>query len=512
MTVHILPIPSIPAQGAHLHDIRESEPLNSDHGDRPPTQRQHVCAIQDRCTDGEVSCRAAISQQGRRLPGRMIHAFRDILTILFTLLIMSCSPPEGERSPHAHAAGDGVISIEMEREIQSIRMNGKLPALQVAVVSGDRIVSIRSMGERADAMHLIGSVEKVFTATAILQLYETGFLGLDDDVNRYLPAPMRHPRYPDVPITIRVLLSHRSGLEMFRNQADWDTRFLTYHRDSVHVPPPVAFLSQEKFLQSSLDPSGENFDSSAWHFRPGENYLYSNSGYLVLKQVIERVSGTTYGDYLNEHIFTPLDMRHTTCRSDDPSRRYAVPYTRNGLENITLPAWAGGRDFIWSTAEDLARFMIAQLDSGRIQKIRILKPETIALMREPHSPGRSLFRLGSMCPYSSYGFGIIHYSGDWFGHGGSTIGFQSLFAFNTSTRNGYVILTNVNGLIHGQKNFDAVWASVSAVERLIKPGLGPSAYWRYLALIPVGAGILLLIILIRRRRRAAKEKPRAIPS
>jgi len=152
---------------------------------------------------------------------------------------------------------------------------------------------------------------------------------------------------------------------------------------------------------------------------------------------------------MHENIFKPLEMDNTKFYFEDSTANYATPFTRKGKENIKFPFWAGKRDFICSTAEDIAIFMIAHINNGRYKDFQLLKPETIELMQEKHSPGKSLFHLASDCPYTGYGFGIIQYSNNWFGNGGSTFGYQCLWSFNKSNNKGYVILTNINGLIYG---------------------------------------------------------------
>jgi len=357
--------------------------------------------------------------------------------------------------------------------LSSLVKEGGLPSLQAAVVYRGRASEsmVFGSGSGMDHMCLIGSVQKVVTATAVLQLHERGLLDIDDDVNSHLPFPVRHPKHPSTPITIRMLLAHRSGMEMFRNQVEWDTRFLDYGRDTPYVLNAPVLMSRDEFIKESLDPEGVNFDSSAWRFEPDITFWYSNSAYLLLCCLIEEVSGMPYRDYLRENVFEPLGMRNTRFYTDDTAVNYAVPHTRRNGENIKLPVWTGDRDMLWSTAEDMAKFMKAHIDSGRCGSYRLLKPETIALMRDKHSRGRSILHPMSNCPTAGYGLGIEQYSGEWFGHGGSTIGFQCLWRFNAENGNGYVLLTNVNGLIHGPKNFDAVWATVSAAAKVLKSEL-----------------------------------------
>ena len=392
--------------------------------------------------------------------------------------------------------------IELKNDIRSLVENGKLPSLQAAVISRDKIIfsEIFGTGSGRNTMYMIGSIQKVFTATAVMQLYEKKRLRIDDDVNLYLPFHVRNPRYPDVPVTIGMLLSHRSGLEMFKNQVEWDTRFLNFRKDGTSGSmPDAAFLSQPDFLKASLDRTGANFDSSVWHFKPGTNYIYSVSAQYILFCLIEKISGQTYSAYMHENIFKPLEMNNTMFYKDDSTADFAIPYERKDSINVKLPFWAGERDFICSTAEDLARFMIAHMNKGRYKNHQLLEPGTIALMREKHSPGKDIFHLSSNCPFKGYGLGIIQYSGDCFGHGGSTFGFLSLWCFNNSQKRGYVILTNINGILYGGDNFNSVWGTVSSVEKAFKTGIGLSRIdWKiYLIIACFVVGAFTYIIYFR---------------
>jgi hypothetical protein len=126
----------------------------------------------------------------------------------------------------------------------------------------------------------------------------------------------------------------------------------------------------------------------------------------------------------------------------------------------------------------MAKFIIAHMQEGKFEDNILLQPETMELLHKKHSHGRYLFKLSSNCRFSGYGFGIIQYKNYWFGHGGSTIGSQSLWKFNKSQDKGYIILTNANGLLHSKENFDAVWATVSAIEKAVRLALGFSNLYR----------------------------------
>jgi CubicO group peptidase (beta-lactamase class C family) len=146
------------------------------------------------------------------------------MLILFGGILLGCSTIKSEQS--------SIIDSEIEKKIEEIVVGGELPSVQVAVINQNQIVWSKTFGENSDTYYLYmnGSVQKVVDATAILQLYEKGMIDLDADISEYIPFEISHPKYPNVPITTRMLLSHRSGLDAVSDQFGWDTKcqFIEY--------------------------------------------------------------------------------------------------------------------------------------------------------------------------------------------------------------------------------------------------------------------------------------------
>ena len=195
--------------------------------------------------------------------------------------------------------------IDLERRIDSIFAaynSTHSPGCALGVIRDGQFVFQRGYG-MANLDHgialtpasvfRIGSTSKQFTAAAVLLLAEEGKLSLDDDVRRFLPELKDHGR----PVTIRQLLHHTSGvrdyltLMMLAGKRDDDF----YTDDEV-----VALLARQREL----------------NFPPGQEYLYSNSGYFLLSQIVERASGKSLREYAQERIFRPLGMTHTHFHDD----------------------------------------------------------------------------------------------------------------------------------------------------------------------------------------------------
>jgi CubicO group peptidase (beta-lactamase class C family) len=222
-----------------------------------------------------------------------------------------------------------------------------------------------------DTVFRLGSVTKQFTAAAIMLLVEDGKVGLDDDVQSVLTDYPTQGRR----VTIRHLLNHTSGIRNFNSQPDFPERTdLT--------------LAEVIGLFKDLPPD----------FTPGERYVYSNSGYVLLGAVIEALSGMAYRTFLLERFFRPLGMRQTRYLYDEPivaKRARGYRLGPKGLENartmsMTLPHAAGA---LGSTVGDLLTWTHA-LRSGQA-----ISAQSHAAMIEP-----ARLNDGSL---SEYGFGLI---------------------------------------------------------------------------------------------------------
>jgi CubicO group peptidase (beta-lactamase class C family) len=181
----------------------------------------------------------------------------------------------------------------------------------------------------------VGSVTKQFTALAIIQLEEKGLLSTDDHINKYLPD------YPNGDkITIHHLLTHTSGIPSF-------TSFRDFKKESVLPATPLQTI--------------DRFKNKELLFPPGTNYKYSDSDYILLGYIMEKVTGKTYQEYLSESIFKPLNMSNTNY--DNPklilkNRASGYVYEDGILYNadyndMSVPFAAGA---LFSTTEDLYKW------------------------------------------------------------------------------------------------------------------------------------------------------------
>ena len=155
---------------------------------------------------------------------------------------------------------------------------GDIPSLSVGIVVNDELVWAKNYDGPAglDTVYIVGSIQKPFTASAVLQLVERGTLDLDEDVSAYLPFPVRHPRHPDTPITIRMLLAHQSGLGLDTDfeglhifQGDYSVYEFGEELLGIELPRLDPYPSSETLYEGLLTPGGIYYEPDVWEFEPG---------------------------------------------------------------------------------------------------------------------------------------------------------------------------------------------------------------------------------------------------
>lgn len=221
------------------------------------------------------------------------------------------------------------------------------PGVSAIVVKGGKAVFRKSYG-MADVEgkipldptmpHLIGSLTKPFTAAAIMLLSEEGKLSVADDVRVYLPDYPTHGKG----ITVEHLLTHTSGI-----------------RDYFDLPGFRKDLDRDMPLSELID----TFKSEPLEFEPGSAFAYSNSGYILLGAIIERVSGQPYCAFMRQRIFEPLGMADTQCAGSRLSG--VVGYSRSTIAKPVSMTKTYAAGALQSTVDDLAKWNAA-IDSGRL--------------------------------------------------------------------------------------------------------------------------------------------------
>jgi CubicO group peptidase (beta-lactamase class C family) len=230
----------------------------------------------------------------------------------------------------------------------------------VLIASGDQFLFRRGYGladreeqilNNADTQFSLQSISKLFTYAAVMMEVNAGRVSLDDPIESYLPGFPNGDR-----ITIDHLLHHSSGLLHYPHEVP----------DHIHgsLTTPI-----------TLDVLIEELKGFPLKFEPGTQFGYSNAGYSVLARVIEIVSGTTFGDYLENNIFTPTRMNHTTADWDSVSQDLAIGYEEVAGEYIRSPSdhpsHYVGAGTCYSTVDDMYRWYKAIYVDGSMSEFSL---------------------------------------------------------------------------------------------------------------------------------------------
>lgn len=337
------------------------------------------------------------------IPARMRR--RDLLTAA-VFAAAACSQSADEPSPEAEtAAGLDTEPLEQASALIEEQVGaGKLVAATLAVRRGDHGFR-RAFGKARseDAVFLIASISKPMTAAGVMVLADRGALTLSDPANKFLPELTGDGREN---ITVEHLLTHTSGLpDQLPNNSELR---------AAHAP-----LSE--FVAGAVQ--------QPLKFEPGTDYSYQSMGILLAAEIVQRITGQEFRDFLKAEVFQPLGMGRTVMGLAPISLEEAMP------SQVEFAAPEGGagdpstKDWDWnspywrdlgapwggahSTAPDIERFLRYFLDPDD----RVLKPATALLMRENHTQGMNAdrglgFQLGT-----GFSAGC---SPQTFGHGGST--------------------------------------------------------------------------------------------
>jgi CubicO group peptidase (beta-lactamase class C family) len=355
-------------------------------------------------------------------------------------VVVACGAPAVTSTPgQTSAPSDAIAAViaDYQQEIPRLMREHNVPGLSVAVVDDRGLVWSEGFGVTdihgsepvtSDTVFSIQSTSKVFTATAVLLAVQDGVLDLDEPITAYLPEFTVHSifeEHPEAKITLRHLLSHTAGF--------------------THEAP----------VGNNWDEDAGSFDehirsiSDTWlRFPVGTGYAYSNLGIDLAGYVLQQVTGRTFVDYVQDHLFEPLAMTNSSfdadaIRANDKRAIGHAPPAPRIFRPVPMVA-AGG---MYSSANDLARFVQFQLGDGVVDGRAVLDPALLDEMLTVQFPERGE-RYG-------YGLGVARtgwYRGrnaDLFSHGGGGFGFSSDLWWLPELQLGIVVLTNSDHDLQG---------------------------------------------------------------
>ncbi|MFZ0421194.1 MAG: serine hydrolase [Candidatus Sulfotelmatobacter sp.] len=362
----------------------------------------------------------------------MFKLHRSVLVI--TTVLLACA---------ASLCAQAAAPPDLDSYVANSMTTFDVPGMAVAIVKDGKIVVAKGYGVRKlgdptpvdeHTMFGIGSNTKAFTTAALAGLVDAGKLSWDDPVYQRLPGFVMYDPYVSHEMTIRDLLTHRSGMGL----GEGDLLFWphsTYTRDEI--------IYKLRFMKPASS------------FR--SHYAYDNLLYMTAGQIVPAVTGTSWDDYIRQHIFEPLGMNHSTVSNATfkPGDDYAFPHERvdGRLQVIALEVLdnVGPAGSINSCAADMAKWVQLQLNHGKFvdregnlfserQSKEMWTPQTILPIGEP-TPA-----LAALKPnFADYalGWGVRDYRGrKLVGHTGGVAGFVSRVMLVPQENLGVVVLTN----------------------------------------------------------------------
>lgn len=343
----------------------------------------------------------------------------------------------------------------MEKEISALMEEFCSIGVSIAVVEDSKIVYKNAFGYKniedsvllqVDDLFRIASVSKTFVATAIMQLVEKGKLNLDDDVNNYMDFEVRNPLFPKQPITIKMLLSHRSSIT---DSQKWD---------NLGRINPMCNVDYKKCYSNNI---------------PGSKYIYSNMNYNLLGAVIENASNKRFDKYIKRHIIKPLRLKGSFNGLELPRSSFVDSYKYNKENDsfsytgdVFQPKLSELSDYqlgysttIFSppagmiiSAGELAEYMIMHINGGVNKGERVISEESEKIMHIIPEP------------QNHYALSISHYKKiingeELLGQTGGHYGFHTSMIFHPQKKYGFVVFCNgckSEGADGHELNFDII--------------------------------------------------------
>lgn len=359
----------------------------------------------------------------------------SVLILIFMINTCSVIDPEVE----SFSDIDAQIITEMNEN--------QIPSLSASVIKNNQIVWQKHYGNSVVAnsqpdstsIYSIASVSKTILVTAVMQLVDEGLIEIDADINNYLPIEISNPNFPENRITVRMLLTHTSGLAWPVDDYEVPGFYDYYPSDSAPL--------LNEWIPEYVLPNGNHYVNAVWkNSIPGERELYSNIGTGILGYLVELVSGTDFNSYCKQHIFTPLEMQNTSyAYADLDMNRVVKKYGKNYLpiepyRQLHFPAQS-----LKTTIEDYSHFLIAYMNGGVYKSTRILQESSIHQMLQLNNPASGVCMIWNKS------------LGDWYGHGGGEPGVGAQVEFHPERKVGLIIFSNKrNSSVYLGKKIHAV--------------------------------------------------------
>ena len=351
------------------------------------------------------------------------------LPALLCGLTLACGDASYDGTDLAPRADYTEVAAALEAMIERERDQKGLAAMSIALVDEEGVAWAAGFGEQSPGVpatpatvYRVGSVSKLFTDIAVMQLHERGELDIDAPVTNYLPDFA--PDNPSgTPITLRQLMSHRAGL--------------------IREPPVGNYFDDSG---ADLAATIASLNGTPRIYPPEARVKYSNAGIAVVGYALEVTQGEPFADYVKRAVLAPIGMDNSAFTPepdivDDLAKAYMWGIDRPDYEAPTFELGMAPAGSMYSTVLDLARFIEVMFRHGELEGAAgsLLSRETLEAMWQPQYAD----------PTATTGFGLgfsvqERFGERWLGHGGAIYGFSTQLAFMPESRLGVVVVSAVD--------------------------------------------------------------------
>lgn len=367
----------------------------------------------------------------------LLHTLPLVLLGLFVAGCSTSTPQPPETYPVTSLDDEMVAKIDAL--VAKTMKNEKIPGLAIGVIKDNKVAYSKgygfanvSTGQKVtpETVFQMGSDSKMMVGIAAMQLKAQGKLDLDAPVTRYLPYfHIADERYKQ--ITIRHILSHRSGLPWCSNNEQCDT--LDYKS------PEYDDGALERHVRNLADVKLDN--------PPGTTMSYSDLGFEIMGDIISKLSGESFEDYIQEHVFSPQGMKHSSFKIRDiPTELLAAPHILNPTPAVNgyfpYSRQHAPSSHLFSNVDDMNRYALVQLNHGQTGEVKVASASAYETMWTPEidttmpSPWEKKLGLGWFLG-GQPGHRLV-------GHAGGDTGFTSEFIMAPDDGMAVVVLINLD--------------------------------------------------------------------
>ena len=329
--------------------------------------------------------------------------------------------------------------VMLDSAIMAYQKDNDIPGIATMILKDNKIIWSKNYGYRDMKNQLPvedstffyqASISKTITATAAMQLWENGMIDLDSNINKYLPSGLNviNPNYPNDTITVRMLLTHTSGLS--DNTA--------YNSVLTCGDSPIKL---DSFLVKYFTPGEMFYNQNNFAVAPGSKWIYSSINADLLASIVQNLIGEPFDKYCKDSIFTPLSMNSTSWfLTGMDTNKIAVPFEGHYHCNYGVPDYPSSN--LRTNKIELSHFLMAYMNNGIYKDYRILDSATIVYMLKDWL-GYNVTSSGLPVTQGLIWY-IYHLPGGYspWGHAGGALGCMTYMAYNPDKHWGVIWFQN----------------------------------------------------------------------